>query len=269
MSDLITTLEDGILTLTINRPKARNAISSSVTRPMHDAVVEAENNPNVRCIVVTGSNGIFSVGGDINDQASGAHMDKFDTSPEQAQQLLMEEIKESTKVCHVLHQVQKPTLAILPGVAAGAGFALALACDMRFCLDTAKLTTAFSKVGLSGDSGVTYFLPHIVGSAKALELLFSSEVLTGSEAYDIGLVTKIASAEDFDQQSRAYANYLASLPTKAIGYIKQNVQAAFKHSLEEAFDIESENLIRSMATEDHKRATAAFLNKEPAVFEGH
>lgn len=269
MSDLLQTLEDGVLTLTINRPQSRNAISGAVTQGMTDALIDAETNPDVRCIVVTGAGGAFSAGGDINQQASGEHFTKYGDDHEEAQRQLTKEARKSAESSRLLHQISKPTLAIIPGAAAGAGLAIALACDMRFCLDTAKLTTAFAKVGLAGDSGVTYFLPHIVGSAKAMELLFSADVITGAEAYEIGLVTKIASKEKFEEESQAYAKYLANLPTKAIGYIKQNIQAAFTGSLENALDLEAENLIRGMLTEDHKRATAAFLNKEPIVFEGH
>lgn len=268
MSDLLQILEDGILTLTINRPEAHNAISRSVTLPMREAVIEAETNSDVRCIVVTGAGGLFSAGGDINEQASGEHISKFNTSPEEAQRQLIKEARESAEVSRLLHQIPKPTLAIIPGAAAGAGFAITLACDMRFCLDTAKLTTAFAKVGLAGDSGGTYFLPHLVGAAKAMELYFSADVISGREAYDMGLVTKIASKENFEEESHAYAKYLANLPTKAIGYIKQNIQAAYSNRLEEAFDIEAENLIRSMLTEDHQRAAKAFINKKTVVFEG-
>lgn len=268
MSDLLQTLEDGVLTLTINRPDTRNAITGAVTSAMHAAVLAAETNPEVRCIVVTGAGGAFSAGGDINQQASGEHFTKYGDDEAEAQRQLVKEARQSAEVSRLLHQIVKPTLAVIPGAAAGAGLGIAVACDMRFCLDTAKLTTAFAKVGLAGDSGLTYFLPHIVGSAKAMELLFSAEVITGQQAYEIGLVTKVASKENFAAEAQAYAMYLASLPTKAIGFMKQNIQAAFKCSIEEAFDLEAENLIKGMLTEDHKRATAAFLKKESVVFKG-
>lgn len=269
MTDLLQSLQNGVLTLTINTPNNRNAITGSVTKAMYEAVLDAKTNSDVRCVVVTGAGGAFSAGGDINQQASGEHFSKYGDDPEEAQRLLVKEARQSAEVSRLLHQISKPTLAIIPGAAAGAGLGIALACDMRFCLDTAKLTTAFAKVGLAGDSGLTYFLPHIIGSAKAMELLFSADIITGQQAYEMGLVTKIANKETFDEESQAYAKYLASLPTKAIGYIKQNIQAAFKGSLEDAFDLEAENLIRGMLTEDHKRATEAFLNKKPVVFEGH
>ena len=162
----------------------------------------------------------------------------------------------------------KPTLAVISGAAAGAGLALALACDLRFCLDTAKLTTAFVKIGLSGDTGGSYFLPRLVGAAKARELYFMADVISGREAYEIGLVSRVASAETFEEESQAFAKHLAGLPTVALGYMKMNLNAAEHLTLSEVFDLEAENIVRSMNTEDHKQAAQAFLKKEPPVFKG-
>ncbi|MDD9964497.1 MAG: enoyl-CoA hydratase-related protein [Gammaproteobacteria bacterium] len=267
MSELLESLEDGVLTLTINRPHAHNTLSESLSASLSDALVRAEDNATVRCIVLTGAGGVFCAGGDVGDQTSG-NIGGGETDPEAAQAAMVKTIREGMEMSRLLHEVPKPTLAVISGAAAGAGLALALACDLRFCLDTAKLTTAFVKLGLSGDSGGTYFLPQLVGTAKARELYFMADVISGQEAYEMGLVSKVASAETFEEESRAYAKHLASLPTIALGYIKMNLNAAEHLTLSEAFDLEAENIVRTMNTEDHKQAAAAFFKKERPVFKG-
>ena len=267
MSELLDSLEDGVLTLTINRPHAHNTLNRSLSASLSDALVRAQDNADVRCIVLTGAGGIFSAGGDVNDQASGS-IGGDEADPEAAQAAMVNTIRDGMEMSRLLREMPKPTLAVISGAAAGAGLALALACDLRFCLDTAKLTTAFAKVGLSGDSGGTYFLPQLVGTAKARELYFMADVISGQEAYEIGLVSKVASAETFEEESRAYAKHLASLPTIALGYIKMNLNAAEHQTLSEVFDLEAENIVRTMNTEDHKQAAAAFLKKERPVFKG-
>ena len=266
MSELLETLEDGVLTLTINRPEAHNTVSPALSSALENALQGAADNAAVRCVVLTGSGGIFCAGGDVNDQASG-NIVSDDTSYS-AHAAAVKTIRAGMEMSRLLHELPKPTLAVIPGAAAGAGLCLALACDLRFCLDTAKLTTAFGKLGLSGDSGGTYFLPQIVGKAKARELYFFSDVITGSEAFEIGLVDRIASADTFEQESRAFAARLASLPTVAVGLMKQNLNASEYRSIDEAFQLEAENVIHSMNTEDHKQAAQAFLNKEKPVFTG-
>lgn len=268
MSILIESLEGGVLTLTINRPKARNTINQALTDRLMSALQSAEADPNVRCIALTGAGNIFSAGGDVNAQASGTHFSEEACSPEEAQRKLVMVVRQGMEVSRMLHEIPKPTLAIISGAAAGAGLSLALACDLRFCLDTAKLTTAFSKVGLSGDSGGTFFLPYLVGAAKARELYFSADVILGQEAYEMGLVSKVAGQETFTDEARAYAEHLASLPTKAVGYIKQNLNAAYRGNLRDVFDLEAENIVRSMLTEDHKSAAHAFINKQAITFTG-
>lgn len=267
MSVLIETLEDGVLTLAINRPEARNAINTPVTMGMIDAIKRSENNPDVRCIVITGNGGLFSAGGDLNEQASGSHLSS--DNGEDPEAALEKQIREASVLSRLLHETPKPTLAIIPGAAAGAGFAITLSCDMRFCLDTAKLTTAFIKVGLGGDCGGSYFLPQLVGAAKAKELYFFGDVFTGQDAYEMGLVTKVANKENFEEESRAFAKRLASLPTQAIGCIKQNMNAGFSDSnMEKVFELEARNIVRCMKTEDHKAAVQAFVKKEVPTFTG-
>lgn len=267
MSELLQTLDEGLLTLTINRPKAYNTLNSAVSSELCDALNNAATDANVRCVALTGAGGIFSAGGDVGDQASG-NIGGDDADPETRRATMVKLIRDGMEMSTLLHEIPKPTVAIITGAAAGAGLAVALACDFRFCLDTAKLTTAFAKLGLSGDSGGTYFLPQLVGTAKARELYFLSDVITGQEAYDIGLVTKVANAETFEEESQAFVRRLAGMPTVALGLMKENLNAAEHVTLSDAFDLEAENIVRSMETEDHKAAAAAFMKKETVEFKG-
>lgn len=261
LSELLESFEDGVLTLTFNRPERRNAITQTLFDTLAASIVTAAQDPDVRCLVLTGADGTFCAGGDMSAMPSD---EKTPASPEAREKSL----RESMEIFRVLHEMPKPTLAIMNGATAGAGLVLALACDMRFCLDTAKITTAFSKIATSGDSGVSYFLPRVVGPAKAIELMFTADVISGLEAFEIGLVTKIAEAENFNAKSTAFARYLASLPTFAIGLMKKNFQVSLTSTLSDTLDIEAKHMIQSLDTDDHKRAVESFLNKVPPTFSG-
>ena len=268
MSDLEETFADGVLTLTMNRPQARNAMSDEMMSAMRSAVPRAAADPQVRCLVLTGAGGAFCAGGDVKGFASNAGSNEPGNDDGLTLESRVHGLRQQMEMSRLLHEMPKPTLAIIPGPAAGAGLSLALACDMRFALDTAKITTAFSKIGLSGDYGGSYFLPYLVGAAKARELYFTGGVITGQEAHAIGLVTKVAGQDRFDEESRAYAQYLAGLPTTAVGYMKKNLNAAQHGTLSDVLDLEAMHMIRTFMTEDHKRAAVAFVNKETPEFKG-
>jgi 2-(1,2-epoxy-1,2-dihydrophenyl)acetyl-CoA isomerase len=167
-----------------------------------------------------------------------------------------------------LHDMPKPTLAVIPGAAAGAGLSMALACDMRIAADTAKLTTAFSKIGASGDYGGSYFLTKLVGPAKARELYFTADVISGAEAAALGIVNRAVPVSDLARDAGLLARKLADLPTAAIGYMKKNLNMAEKGSLSEVMDVEAIHMVRTMQTEDHKAASLAFVEKRAPVFKG-
>lgn len=266
MSDhLIETFENGVCTLTMNRPEARNAMSSSMMAGLSEAIPRVAADRNVRAVVLTGAGGAFCAGGDVKGFAAegGEPAGEAPSLEERVQGL-----RSGMELSRILHEMPKPTLAIIPGAAAGAGLSLALACDLRFALDTAKITTAFSKIGASGDYGGSYFLPYLVGAAKAKELYFSAEVISGQQAFEMGLVNKVASADTFEAESKAYGEYLAGLPTVAIGYMKKNINASQHGSLSDVFDLEAMHMMRCFMTEDHKAAAIAFVNKQAPVFKG-
>ena len=263
---LIETLENGVCTLMMNRPEARNAMSGPMMQALNEAVPRVAADKNVRAVVLTGAGGAFCAGGDVKGFAAEPSGEKG-ANPTTLEDRI-HGLRSGMELSRLLHEMPKPTLAVIPGPAAGAGLSLALACDLRFALDTAKITTAFSKIGASGDYGGSFFLPYLVGAAKAKELYFSADVISGQQAFDMGLVNKIASAQSFADEAKAYGEHLASLPTIAIGYMKKNINASQHGSMSDVFDLEAAHMMRCFQTEDHKNAAKAFVNKEAPVFNG-
>lgn len=262
--DLLETIEGGIATLTMNRPEARNALSMDIFNGLSEALPRLAKDPAVRLVVLTGAGAAFCAGGDVKGfarrAAGGPATASFDDK--------VTDLRERMEVSRWLHEMPKPTLAVIPGPAAGAGLSLALACDLRIASDTAKLTTAFSKIGLSGDFGGSFFLNHLVGAAKAREMYFTGVVVVGEEAQRIGLVNRVVPAAQLADAARAWAAELAALPTVAIGYMKRNLNAGLRGSLADVLDAEAIHMVRTFETSDHKGAAAAFVEKRAPQFDG-
>ena len=262
--DLLESIEGGIATLTMNRPESRNALSAEMIGGLAEALPRLANDPAVRLVVLTGAGAAFCSGGDVKGFARRAAGEAAAATFEDR----VNDLRTRMEVSRWLHEMPKPTLAVIPGPAAGAGLSLALACDLRIAADDAKLTTAFSKIGLSGDFGGSYFLNHLVGAAKAREMYFTGQVISGAEAQRIGLIHRAVAAAQLPDAARAWAAELAALPTIAIGYMKRNLNAGLRGSLSDVLDAEAIHMIRTFETADHKAAAAAFVEKRTPRFEG-
>jgi 2-(1,2-epoxy-1,2-dihydrophenyl)acetyl-CoA isomerase len=262
--DLLQSIEGGIATLTMNRPEARNALSAEMFDGLAEALPRLANDPAVRLVVLTGAGAAFCSGGDVKGFARRAGGEATTASFDHR----VTDLRSRMEVSRWLHEMPKPTLAVIPGPAAGAGLSLALACDMRIAADDAKLTTAFAKIGLSGDFGGSYFLNHLVGAAKAREMYFTGQVISGAEAQRIGLVHRAVPAAQLPEAARAWATELAALPTIAIGYMKRNLNVGLRGSLSDVLDTEAIHMIRTFETADHKAAAAAFVEKRAPRFDG-
>jgi 2-(1,2-epoxy-1,2-dihydrophenyl)acetyl-CoA isomerase len=266
---LIETFADGVATLTMNRPEARNALTGEMGQALFEAVRRNAHDPKVRAIVLTGAGGAFCAGGDVKgfaaDTGRGAGVGQA-SGPSFEQRVAG--LRSGMEVVKWLHEAPKPTLAVIPGPAAGAGLSLALACDLRIAAENAKLTTAFSKVGLAGDYGGSWFLTHLVGAAKARELYFTADVITGADAAALGIVNKAVPAEALEAEASAFARRLAGLPTIAVGYMKKNLNAAAHATLSEVLDLEATHMVRTMMTQDHAAAAKAFVEKRAPEFAG-
>jgi 2-(1,2-epoxy-1,2-dihydrophenyl)acetyl-CoA isomerase len=261
---LLENIEGGIATLTMNRPEARNALSPEMFNSLAEALPRLANDPAVRLVVLTGAGAAFCSGGDVKGFARRAAGEAASATFDHR----VTDLRTRMEVSRWLHEMPKPTLAVIPGPAAGAGLSLALACDLRIAADEAKLTTAFSKIGLSGDFGGSYFLNHLVGAAKAREMYFTGEVITGADAQRIGLVNRAVPAAQLPDAARAWATELAALPTVAIGYMKRNLNVGLRGSLSDVLDAEAIHMVRTFETADHKAAAAAFVEKRAPRFDG-
>lgn len=259
---LLAGLDAGVLTLTLNRPEARNALTDGMQQALGRMLQWAELAPEVRCVVLTGAGKGFCAGGDVKGMAAG-----------EGRALPLDALIHRQRVNHRdtagrLYAMPKPTIAALPGAAAGAGLALALACDMRIMADGAVLTTAFARVGFSGDYGGTFFLTRLVGSAKARELYFLSERVSAEEALSLGLTNWICAPDELAQRTTDLARRLASGPTVAFRYMKENLNRAVSGELDDCLDLEATHHVHCANTEDHHEAARAFVEKREPVFQG-
>jgi 2-(1,2-epoxy-1,2-dihydrophenyl)acetyl-CoA isomerase len=260
---IIVSQSGGIATVMFNRPEARNALNEGMLWALPDIGRRLAADASVRLVIVTGSRGAFCAGGDVKAMAAEGLLD-----PGRSFEQRVDAFREFMEFSRLLHEMPKPTLAVISGPAAGAGLSIALACDVRIAAEDAKLTTAFSKVGLSGDFGGTYFLQRLVGAAKARELYFMADVLDGKEAYALGIVNRAVPSEHLAEEAEQLAARLARLPTVAIAYMKKNLNRGEYGSLSQVLDSESVHLIRTMMTDDHQAASRAFAEKRPPEFQG-
>lgn len=262
MSEVLTQqLTNGVLTLTMNRPEVRNALNDEMGQQLTESLQAAADNPEVRVVVLTGAGQAFCSGGDVKSMA--ANPGRGATPDGRVRSL-----RRRADASRLLHEMNKPTVAVIRGAAAGAGLALALACDFRLALPEAKMTTAFGKVGLAGDYGMSYFLPRLVGGAKARELLMLSPLLTGQDALALNLVTRVFAAAEFEAKAAEFVNALAGGPTITYGYMKDNLNDAMNGSLLASIEGEAQRQVRCMSTADHAEASKAFVEKRAPVFKG-
>ena len=181
---LVETVAEGVATLTMNRPAALNALSAQMSAALEEAIPRLAQDPTVRVVVLTGAGGAFCAGGDVKGFARAGESTGKAERPSFEQRVAG--LRASTELSRHLHEMPKPTLAAIEGAAAGGGLSFALACDIRIASETAKFTTAFAKIGLAGDYGGTYFLPHLIGAAKARELYFTADLIDAQEALRLG-----------------------------------------------------------------------------------
>ena len=264
-TDLLASLDAGVLTLTMNRPEARNALTRAMTGALGTQLAAAELDNAVKCIVLTGAGKGFCAGGDVKGMAASGDGTVGSNTIDGA---IHRQRLNQRATAGKLFRMPKPTLAALPGAAAGAGFSLALACDLRIMASNAILTTAFARVGFSGDYGGSYFLTQLVGSAKARELYFLSERVDADDALRLGLANWTCAPEDLATRTREIALRLAAGPTIAYRYMKENLNRAMAGEAEDCLDLEATHHVHCGQTEDHREATRAFVAKREPVFNG-
>jgi 2-(1,2-epoxy-1,2-dihydrophenyl)acetyl-CoA isomerase len=261
--------EDGIAVITLNRPEARNAMSGDMNAGLARALEYAEQAASVRCVVVTGAGGAFCAGGDVKGMASGGDAG----SGAQAQATLDERIHaqrlNQRATAGRMFLMPKPVIASLPGAAAGAGMSLALAADLRIMANTAFITSAFAKVGFSGDYGGSWFLTQLVGTAKAREIYYLSDRVSAEECLRLGIASQVVAGSGLERATMAVARRLADGPPAAYRYMKENLnRAAAGAGLLDCLDLEATHHVHTGLTEDHREAARAFVEKRQPVFSG-
>jgi 2-(1,2-epoxy-1,2-dihydrophenyl)acetyl-CoA isomerase len=263
--DLLAEVDDGVAVLTMNRPGRRNAMSEAMMAAMDRVLGEVEADDAVGCVVLTGAEGAFCAGGDVKAMTERPAADRAHDMDAAIHRQRLRQRATSGRLWHM----PKPTIAAIGGPAAGAGLSLALACDLRYAVEGAVLTTAFARVGFSGDYGGTWFLTRLVGSAKAKELYYFSERLSAADAERLGIVNAVFPAADFEIEVRQRAGRLAHGPRLAYRYMKENLNRAVNGELGECMDIEVTHHIRTGLTDDHREAAKAFVDRRDPRFTGH
>ena len=242
-----------------NRPDKLNALTGTMSDELVDALTTIDE--DVRAVLLTGNGRGFCAGQDLTE---------FEEAYREGSRPDIREHLRRTyhRLIPVLADCRVPTVAAVGGVAAGAGLSLALACDVRLASDQSRFTLAFAKIGLVPDSGGTYFLPRVVGYARALDLAMTNEMIDAPSALEMGLVTRVIAGDTFAEESLAFARRLASLPTRALVASRDLMRGALTSTLEDALDAEGELQARMAETQDHLVGVMAFAEKREATFHG-
>ena len=263
--ELLCVIRDRVAVITLNRPEVRNALSDTLTPALRTMIRSCGGNPDVGALLITGAGTAFCAGGNV--KGMGAHRDqkKLEMSFDDKVADLQERQRLLTGA---LASVRKPTVAALPGPAVGAGLAIAMACDIRIAAESAFVSTGYLRVGLSGDYGIAWLLTRLVGTARARELMFTSDKVDAARCAAIGLVNRVVPDAKLQDEAFALAKSMAEGPAMALRYMKDNLDEAQLFDFATARDQEAERLIRTTMTADHREAVQAFIEKRKPVFKG-
>lgn len=256
MEHLVKEMHGKVLVLTLNRPDSLNAFSPKMIAGLTKEMKEAGKNPDVRAIVLTGAGRAFSAGGDVKSMGSNQPVDVY------------EHLGKMNECILAIKAVEKPVIAAVQGFAAGAGFNLALACDLIIASDDSKFALSFSQVGLISDGGGSYFLPRLVGPYLAKQFFFSAEPIPAERLYQLGVINKIVPLAELNDEVMRYAGLLSIGPSQAYGQMKKMIDYSFTATLEDVLERERMTQIMMVATEDHQEGIQAFKEKRRPQFTG-
>ena len=262
-NELLCVVREGVALITLNRPEARNSLSDKLTPALRTQIRERGEDPDVGAILITGAGTAFCSGGDVKGMGG-----RGPRSQMSLEERLADLRWRQANLTGALVAVRKPTIAALPGAAAGAGLAIALACDIRIAARSAFVSTGYARIGLSGDYGIAWLMTRAVGSARARELMFTSERVDAERCERIGLVNRIVEDAKLQDEAFAFAKSLAEGPRLALASIKDNLDDALHIDYATALHREAERLVRASRTADHKEAVQAFVEKRKPVFKG-
>ncbi len=258
--EVLCEVRERVATITLNRPEARNALTMEMKEALYRLVCDLEDDDEVGCLLLTGAGESFCAGGDTKRM-------KQEGKPPVMEQR-QRQLRWEHELPRRLHRGTKPSIAALPGAAAGAGCSIALACDLRIASQEAILVTSFARLGLSGDYGGTWFMTRLVGPAKAREIYFTAERVEAGEAERLGLFNRVVPADELREASFALAAKIAAGPPIALRYMKANLNRALEEDLETCLRYEADRMVRGALTDDYTEAVAAFAEKRPPRFRG-
>ena len=253
-------LADGVATVTLNRPEAMNSLDIATKDLLLATLQQVADDPDVRCVVLTGTGRAFCVGQDLRE-----HVALLSTKDESLWTTVPEHYN---PVIELLSTMNKPVIAAINGVAAGAGASFAFAADLRIIVDTGGFNLAFAGIALSCDSGASWTLPRLIGTAKAKELLMFPRTVPATEALELGMVNRVVSAGELHAVIGELARTLAAGPTLAYGSIRRSVAFSAGHGLSESLAQEADQMALTGGSQDHAAAVAAFIAKEKPTFRG-
>jgi enoyl-CoA hydratase/carnithine racemase len=256
---LLCHVEDRVATVTLNRPEARNALTLDIKQALHALIPALGEDPGVGCVLLTGAGAAFCAGGDTRVMAEGP-------PPEREPRLSL--LRREHQLPAAIHRLAKPVIAALPGPAAGAGLAMALACDLRLLAESAFVTTAYARLALSGDYGASWFLTRLVGPAKARELMFCGDRIDARECLRIGIANRVVPDAELAGAAFALARRIAAGAPIALRYMKENLNRALSEGLEACLEVEAERMVAGAFTEDYAEALAALREGRAPVFRG-
>jgi len=264
--ELLCEVTDHVATITMNRPEKRNALGDQMTPALREILLATETDPDVRVVVLTGSGEAFCAGGDVSGM--GDNLGGGNTAGRSIDDMVrgLQHAQESVSLR--LFDFAKPTIAALPGAAAGAGMSIALACDLRIAADSAVLVPAFGRIGLSGDFGGSWLLSRHIGPGRAKEVYFTGRRIDATEAQALGLFNRVVPFADLREQTAELAGQLAQNAPIALRYMKENHNRAMTADLKTTMAMEADRMVRCMHTEDHKQAVQAFFAKTKPEFKG-
>ena len=252
-------VNNGIALLTLNRPDRRNSFTLSMIHRWADLLIEANTDETVRVIVVTGAGGAFCAGIDLDE------LETIELTPQARRNFLTDEVH---RVARAVEASDKPIIAAVAGAAVGAGMDMALMCDMRIVAQSAKFAESYVNLGLVPGDGGAYYLPRLVGTAKALELLLTGDTVTGQEAVDLGIANHVVADELLMDTVMNLAAKIAAKPPVAVQLIRRTVYQSQNIDLTTALNLVASQMGVAMLTQDHKEALAAFREKRPGNFQG-
>ena len=258
--EILCEIRDRVATITLNRPEAKNALTMEMKEALYVLVRDLEEDPDVGCFLLTGAGDCFSAGGDTK------RMQKEGKPP--VMELRQRQLRWEHELPRMLHRSSKPTIAALPGAAAGAACSIALACDLRIAADSAFLVTSFARLGLSGDYGGTWFMTQLVGPAKAREIYFTADRVDAATCLELGLFNRVVSGESLPEEAFALAAKIAAGPPIALRFMKANLNRALEADLETCLRYEADRMVRGAQTDDYTEAVAAFGEKRKPRFQG-